>query len=125
MWKPRTAVVKENEYISQPLQPHDNSTVIFIFSNANKNVTQFIKVLLVKLSDMLDSSNFARLFHCQSFALYDNSMSNQSSQYHNVLSTSTTGDDRKKTIGGITGKKRSSPTSQTDIYKFSRPLLCS
>ena len=125
MWKPRTAVVKENEYISQPSQPHDNSTVIFIFSSANKNVTQFIKVLLVKLSDMLDSPNFVKLFHCQSFALYGNSMSNHSSQYRNALSTSTTGDDRKKTIGGITGKKRSSLISQTDIYKFSKLLVCS
>ena len=40
------------------------------FTGVNKNLTQFIKVLLVKLSDKLDSSNFARLFHCQSFALY-------------------------------------------------------
>ena len=30
----------------------------------------FVKVLLVKLSDMLDSSNFVRLFHLQSFVLY-------------------------------------------------------
>ena len=70
MWKPCTAVVKKNKYISQPSRPCDNSTIIFIFSNANENVTQFIKVLLVKLSDMLDSSNFIRLFHRQSFALY-------------------------------------------------------
>ena len=31
---------------------------------------QFIKVLFVKLFDMLDSSNVVRLFHHQSFALY-------------------------------------------------------
>ena len=31
---------------------------------------QFVKVLLVKVSDMLNSSNFVRLFHHQSFALY-------------------------------------------------------
>ena len=31
---------------------------------------QFVKVLLVKVSDMLDSSNFVRLFHRQSFALH-------------------------------------------------------
>ena len=36
----------------------------------NENLIQFVKVLLVKLSDMLDSSNFVRFFHCQSFALY-------------------------------------------------------
>ena len=37
-------------------------------------VTQFVKVLLVKLSDMLDLSNFIKLFHRQSFALYGSSM---------------------------------------------------
>ena len=63
-------MVKENEYISQPLQPRDNSTIIFIFSNMNENITQFVKVLLIKLSDMLDSSNFVRLFYHQSFVLY-------------------------------------------------------
>ena len=31
---------------------------------------QFVKVLLVKLPDLLDSSNFIRLLYCQSFALY-------------------------------------------------------
>ena len=54
-------------------------------------------------------------------------MTDQSSQNHDTLSTNknTTGDDIKETIGGITGRKRSLPTSQTDIYKFSRPLVCS
>ena len=66
---------KENEYISQLLQPHDNSTMILIFSSANKNVTQFVKVLLIKLFDMLDSSNFVKLFHCQSIALYSSTNS--------------------------------------------------
>ena len=47
---------------------HDNSTIIF--TGANENLTQFIKVLLVKVSKILDSSKFIRLFHCQSFALY-------------------------------------------------------
>ena len=41
-------------------------------SNSYEGYNQFIKVLLIKLSDMLDSSNFVRLFHCQSFALYCN-----------------------------------------------------
>ena len=40
----------------------------------NENLTQFIKVLLMKLSDMLDSSNFVRLFHHQSFVLYATSV---------------------------------------------------
>ena len=66
-WKPCTAVVTESEYISQPLRPRDN----FAFY-LNENQTQFVKVLLVKLSDMLDLSNFVRLFHRQSFALYGN-----------------------------------------------------
>ena len=44
MWKPRTAVVKENEYISWLSRPHDNSTIIFIFSGANENLTQLVKV---------------------------------------------------------------------------------
>ena len=38
--------------------------------HTNENPTEFVKALLVKLSDMLDSSNFIRLFHRQSFALY-------------------------------------------------------
>ena len=38
--------------------------------HTNENTTEFVKVLLVKFSDMLDSSNFIRLFHCQSSALY-------------------------------------------------------
>ena len=41
-----------------------------IFSLSYKGYNQFVKVLLVKLSDMLDLSNFVRLFHCQNFALY-------------------------------------------------------
>ena len=35
-----------------------------------QNLTQFVKVLLVKLSEMLDSSIFVKLFHRQSSALY-------------------------------------------------------
>ena len=75
---------KENEYISQPSRPCDNSTIIFIFSGTNKNITQFIKVLLVKLSDMLDLSNFVWLFHCQNFALYGNYLTHYGS-YRTVV----------------------------------------
>ena len=46
-----------------------NPTIIY-FTSASKNLTQFVKVLLVKLSEMLHSSNFVTLFHRQSFALY-------------------------------------------------------
>ena len=46
----------------------DNSTIIF--TGANENLTQFVKVLLVKISEILDSSKFVRLFYRQSFALY-------------------------------------------------------
>ena len=53
---------------SQPLQAHYNPNSLF--TSANKNLTQFVKVLLVKLTDMLHSSNFVRLFHHQSFTLY-------------------------------------------------------
>ena len=52
---------------SQSSRAHYNPTIFF--TSANKNLTQFIKVLLVKLSDMLHSSNFVRLFR-QSFMLY-------------------------------------------------------
>ena len=45
-----------------------SSTVIFI--GVNENLTQFVKVLLIKVSEILDSSKFVRLFHRQSFALY-------------------------------------------------------
>ena len=54
---------------SQPLRAHCNSTIIY-FTSANKNLTQFVKVLLVKLSDMLYSSNFVKLFLRQSCTLY-------------------------------------------------------
>ena len=50
------------------VNPRDNSTINF--TGMNKNLTQFIKVLLVKVSEILDSSKFVRLFHRQSFALY-------------------------------------------------------
>ena len=53
---------------SQPSRAHYNPTIIY-FTSASKNLTQFVKVLLVKLSDMLHSSNFLRLFHRQSFTL--------------------------------------------------------
>ena len=43
-----------------------------MFTSANENLTQFIKVLLIKFSDMLDSSNYVSLFHRQSFVLYGN-----------------------------------------------------
>ena len=54
---------------SQPLRAHYNPTIIY-FTSASKNLTQFVQVLLVKLSDMLHSSNFVRLFHRQNFTLY-------------------------------------------------------
>ena len=47
----------------------DNFTMIY-FTSVNENLTQFVKVLFVKLTDMLDSSIFVRFFHRQSFALY-------------------------------------------------------
>ena len=56
----------------------DKSTTIF--TGANENLTQFVKVLLVKVSEILDSSKFVKLFHRQSFALY--SSSNTCSQMH-------------------------------------------
>ena len=54
---------------SQPSQARCNSTIIY-FYQSEENLAQFVKVLLVKLSNMLHSSNFVRLFHRQSFALY-------------------------------------------------------
>ena len=54
---------------SQPSQTHCNSTIIY-FNQREQSLTQFVKVLPLKLSDMLHSSNFVRLFHCQSFVLY-------------------------------------------------------
>ena len=54
---------------SRPSRAHCNSTIIY-FTSASKNLTQFVKVLLVKLSELLHSSNFVGLFHRQSFALY-------------------------------------------------------
>ena len=56
----------------------DKSTTIF--TRANENLTQFVKVLLVKVSEILDSSKFVKLFHRQSFALYGSS--NTCSQMH-------------------------------------------
>ena len=53
----------------QPSQAQCNSTIIYFYQR-EQNVTQFVKVLLVKLSDMLHTSNFVRLFHRQSFMLY-------------------------------------------------------
>ena len=53
---------------SRPSRAHYNPTIYF--TSASKNLTHFVKVLLVKLSEMLHSSNFVRLFHRQSFALY-------------------------------------------------------
>ena len=63
------------------LNPRDHVIVmqiIFIFSGTNKNSTQFVKVLLVKHSNMLDSSSFVRLFHLQRFALYGTRISSAS-----------------------------------------------
>ena len=42
----------------------------FSFPMLIEGYNQFIKVLLAKVSDMLDSSNVVRLFHRQSFMLY-------------------------------------------------------
>ena len=55
-------VLKSREHM------HCNSAIIFY--QHKQNLTQFVKVLLVKLSDMFHSSNFIRLFHRQSFTLY-------------------------------------------------------
>ena len=54
---------------SQPSRVHCNSTIIYFYQR-EQNLTQFVKVLLVKLSEMLHSSNFVRLFHRKSFTLY-------------------------------------------------------
>ena len=53
-------------------------------------------------------------------------MSGQCSQRQKTISTSenVAGDGREETTGGIVGRKRSSPSSQTDSYKVSRPLVC-
>ena len=40
-----------------------------------------------------------------------------------LTSQNTTGVDRKKTTGGITGRKRSLPSSHTVSYRIPRPLL--
>ena len=48
---------------------HHNSTII-IFYQHEQNITQFVKFLLIKLSYMLHSSKFVRLFHHQSFTLH-------------------------------------------------------
>ena len=45
---------------SQPSRVHCNSTIIYFYQR-EQNLTQFVKVLLVKLSEMLHSSNFVRL----------------------------------------------------------------
>ena len=55
---------------SQPLQAHHIPTIIYFYQRERKP-NSILKVLLVKLSDMLHSSNFVRLFHRQSFTLYD------------------------------------------------------
>ena len=59
--------MRECEYNTCVFIVHCNSTIIYFYQR-EQNLTQFIKVLLVKLSDMLHSSNFVRLFHRQSFA---------------------------------------------------------
>ena len=51
----------------QPSQSRDNPTIIL---QCEQNLTEFINVLLIKLSDMLHSSKFVKLFHHQSFTLY-------------------------------------------------------
>ena len=54
MWKPRTAVVKENKYIFNRCY-HVIITGVFIFRGSNENGLNLSK-LLVKLSNMLDAS---------------------------------------------------------------------
>ena len=54
----------------------------------NENLTELVKVLFVKLSEILDLSSFVRLFHSQSFALYGSKYNLQ-----NLLITSS---DQKK-----------------------------
>ena len=54
---------------SQSSRAYCNSTIIYFYQR-EQNLTQFVKVLLVKLSVMTHSSNFVRLFHRQSFTLY-------------------------------------------------------
>ena len=53
-------------------------------------------------------------------------MGDQCYQNNKILTNkNVAGDDREGTTGGIVGRKRSSPSSQTDTYKHSRPLVCS
>ena len=53
----------------QPSRAHCKSTIIYFYKR-EQSLTHLVKVLLVKLSDILHSSNFVRLFHRQSFELY-------------------------------------------------------
>ena len=52
-------------------------------------------------------------------------MGDHNSHHQKTTSTNgnTTGDDREEITRGIVGKKRSSPSSQTESYKVSRPLV--
>ena len=68
---------------SQPSQAHYNSTIIYLTSTG-KNLTQFIKVLLVKFSDMLHSSNFVKPFHRQSLTLYDTKISSSEKSFTKI-----------------------------------------
>ena len=70
---------------SQPSRAGYNPKIIY-FTSASKNLTQFVKVLIIKLSDMLYSSNFVRLFHRQSFTLYGSYVAFIDNRSHYVLS---------------------------------------
>ena len=61
---------------------HDNSTIIF--TSTNENLTQLVKVLFVKVSEILDLSKFVRLFHRQSFALYGTGTKSMNASCHNT-----------------------------------------
>ena len=61
---------------------HDNSTIIF--TSTNENLTQFVTVLLVKVSEILDLSKFVRLFHRQSFALYGTGTKSMNASCHDT-----------------------------------------
>lgn len=85
-----------------------------------------VHTYFLELTSVMYSKIQHRDWHILNCSIYTNRIDDQCSHQQKTISTSernVTGDGRVGTTGGIVGRKRSSPTSQTDSYKISRPLV--
>ena len=111
------------------VNPRDNSTIIS--TGANENLTQFVKVLLVKVSEILDSSKFITLFHHQIFVPYSSSVAMEKEGLRRCLDKLLTqgvaidsiATDRHTGVASLMKKEYSFVDHQYDVWHMAKGVM--